>query len=116
MSLDAKTLGEEIIGAEIVASKELTEAAGGLFDALETAGSIWLQQSRWFVEDYGRFWLTSPGRIWSLAPACQLLKDRSEHIARGVREAGELLQRECTPLAGIRGGYLSTVLKDWQSA
>ena len=69
MSMDPKTIGEEILGAEIVAGKELTEAAGGAFEAMERSAAIWLQQARWLFEDYGQFFrdsVTKPGDPRSL--------------------------------------------------
>ncbi len=116
MTLSAKTLGEELVGAEIVAGKELTEVAGGLFDVVETAGSIWLQQGLWFVEDYSRFWLETLGPAGDPAGLRRLWEARAGHLASGLQQAGELARRECTPLAGVWASYFGTVLKDWRGA
>jgi hypothetical protein len=116
MTLDAKTLGEELVGAEIVAGKELTQAAGSLFDTLERTRDIWVQQGRWLAEDYVRFWLSAPGRPGDLAPLNRLIEDRSTHIASGMHELGTLVERECIPLSKIWSDFLGTVGRDWRSA
>lgn len=115
MTLDAKTLGEELVGAEIVAGKELTQAAGSLFDALERTRDIYLQQGRWLAEDYGRFWLGALGRPGDPALLQQLIESRSAHIATGMHELGTLVERECLPLSKIWSDFFGTVMRDWRT-
>jgi hypothetical protein len=115
VSLDAQTLGEEILGAEIVAGKELTEVAGSLLDAVERAGAIWLQQGQWLTEDWARFWLTAATRPGNAAPLARLVNDRSDHVASGMHQMRELIERECVPLSGIWSAFFRTVARDWQS-
>jgi len=116
MTLDAKTLGEELVGAEIVAGRELTQAAGSLLDAAERLRGIWLQQGRWLAEDYARFWLAAIGRPGDPAPLNALIDARSTHIASGMHELGTLVERECIPLSKIWSDFLGTVGQDWRSA
>lgn len=115
MSLDAKTLGEEIIGAEIVAGKELTEAAGSAFEAMEKGATIWQQQSRWLLEDYGRFLRQELEKPGDPSGVFALLETRSEHIASGFRQMSELAERECAPVTKIWTDFVGTVLRDWRS-
>ena len=116
MTLDAKTLGEELLGAEIVAGKELTQAAGSLFDTAERLGNLWLQQGRWLAEDYGRFWLAALGRPGDPDPLNALIDARSSHIASGMHELGTLIERECVPLSKMWSDFLGTVGRDWRAA
>ena len=115
MSLDAKTLGEELIGAEIVAGKELTEAAGSVFDTLERLGAIWQQHNHWLAEDYGRFWITSLTRPGDSRTLSALIESRSAHIASGLHDLGGLIERECVPLSKIWSDFFGTIARDWRS-
>ena len=116
MSMDPKTLGEELVGAEIVAGKELTQAAGSLFDTLERVGALWQQQGRWLVEDYGQFWLAALSRPGDPGPLNDLIGARSEHIASGMHELTTLVERECVPLSKIWSDFFGTVMRDWRTA
>ena len=115
MSLDAKTLKEELIGAEIVAGKDLTEVAGSAFEAMELGAAIWLQQGRWFLEDYGTFLQASLTRPGDPNGFFSLIESRSEHIATGLHQVGDLVQRECVPAIKIWTDFLSTVRRDWRT-
>lgn len=116
MTLDPKTLGEELVGAEIVVGKELTQAAGSLLDTVERLGDIWFRHGRWLAEDYSRFWLDSLGRPGDPAPLNALIEARSTHIANGMHDLGTLVERECIPLSKIWSDFLGTVGRDWRSA
>ena len=94
MSLDAKTIGEEIIGAEIVAGKELTEAAGSALEAAERTAAIWMQQARWVFEDYGEFLQSSMSRPGDPQPLFKLIESRSDHIASGFHQMSDLVQAD----------------------
>jgi len=115
MSMDAKTLGEELVGAEIIAGKELAEAAGSAFETMEQGAAIWLQQGRWFFEDYGEFLRTSVARPGDPGGLFSLIESRSEHIVSGVQQTSDLLQRECVPVTRIWTEFFSTVMRDWRS-
>ncbi len=115
MSLNARTIGEEILGAEIVAGKELTEAAGGVFETMERSAAIWLQQTRWLFEDYGQFMRDSVSRPGDPSSLLTLIESRSEHIASGFHQFGELVQQECLPATKIWTDFAGTVEQDWRS-
>lgn len=115
MSIDAKTIGEEIIGAEIVAGKELTEAAGSMLDAAERGTAIWLQQARWVFEDYGQFLRSSATRPGDPSALFRLIESRSDHVASGFHQMSELVQAECLPMTKIWTDFTGTVMRDWRS-
>jgi hypothetical protein len=115
MSVDAKTIGEEIIGAEIVAGKELTEAAGSVLEAVERGTAIWLQQARWVFEDYGQFLRSSISRPGDPGSLFTLIESRSDHIASGFHQMNELVQAECLPVTKIWTDFAGTVMRDWRS-
>ena len=115
MSVDAKTIGEEILGAEIVAGKELTEAAGSALEAVERGSAIWLQQARWVFEDYGQFLRSSISKPGDPRSIFQLIESRSDHIASGFHQMGELVQAECLPVTKIWTDFAGTVMRDWRS-
>jgi hypothetical protein len=114
MTLDAKTIGEELLGAEIVAGKELTEAAGSVFDALEKGSQLWRQQARWALEDYASFFRSGLAKPLDPTPVIQLLERRSEHIASGMHDFGDLIEKECAPLSKIWTDFFSVVQQDWR--
>jgi len=116
MSLDARTVGEELLGAELVAGKELTEAAGSLLEAIEKGSAIWLQQGRWLAEDHGEFWLASMTKPGDPEPLVRLMERRSEHIATGLHAVSELIERECAPLSKMWTDFLGVVMQDWRRA
>jgi hypothetical protein len=115
MSVDPRTIGEEILGAEIVAGKELTEVAGGVLETLERSAAIWLQQARWLGEDYSRFFRDSVSKPGDPASFFSLVESRSEHIASGFHQFGELIQKECLPATKIWTDFAGTVEQDWRS-
>ncbi len=115
MSMDPKTIGEEIIGAEIVAGKELTEAAGSALEATERSLAIWAQQARWVFEDYGQFMRASVTRPGDPGAFFKLIESRSEHIASGFHQMSELVQTECLPVTKIWTDFAGTVMRDWRS-
>lgn len=116
MTVDARTIGEELLGAEIVAGKELTEATGSLFDALEKGAGIWGQQARWLFEDWSAFWVSGLSRPLPLdpSPLAELIQRRSDHIATGLHDLGELVEKECAPLSKIWTDFLGVVMQDWR--
>jgi len=116
--LDVKTIGEDILGAEIIAGKELTEAAGSIFDAMEKGSSIWEQQARWLAEDYFNFWMSSlsQGLTGNPAALMKLIDSRSEHIATGMHQTGDLIEKECTPLTKMWTDFIGVVAQDWRQA
>ena len=115
MTIDAKTIGEEIIGAEIVAGKELTEAAGSALEAVERSAAIWLQQTRWVFEDYGQFLRSAASRPGDPNPLFKLIESRSDHVASGFHQMSELVQAECAPVTKIWTDFAGTVMRDWRS-
>lgn len=116
MTLDARTIGQEILGAEIVAGKELTEAAGSVFDAMEKGSKLWRQQSRWALEDYGDFLLSGLARPLDPTRIFTLLERRSEHIASGMQDLGDLIEKEFVPLSKIWTDFFGVVQQDWRQA
>jgi hypothetical protein len=113
MSRDAQTLREELLGAEIVAGKELTEAAGGLFEGMERSAEIWRQQLVWLFDDYVEFWRDAARQPGRPEPLLALMERRSAHIATGVTDLGATLERECAPLARMWDDFMGVVRRDW---
>ena len=115
MTLDPRTIGEELLGLELVAGKELTEATGTLIDAADKGRKLWLEQARWLFKDYAQFWQSAltrpdPGIIYAL------VERRAEHIAEGFRATSELVEKELVPLSRLWTDYLQVVARDWDSS
>ncbi|MEJ2089307.1 MAG: hypothetical protein P8Y69_12725 [Gammaproteobacteria bacterium] len=117
MTVDARTIGEELLGAEIVVSRELTEATGNVFDALEKGAAIWEHQARWLVEDWTGFWvsgLTKP-LLLDPAPLAELIQRRSDHISAGLHDVEQLIKNEFAPLSKTWTDFLGVIRQDWRS-
>ena len=115
MSRESRLLSEELLGAELVAGKELTEAAGGFWDALEKCAAIQQQQWRWYVDDWNDFWTTPLREPSADLPSAigELIERRSRHVGTGVRDLAELVKKETDPLRKIWSDYLGVVRRDW---
>jgi len=116
MTLDTRKLGEDLLGAEIVAGKELTEAAGSVFDALEKGGAIWRQQAQWLAEDYMACWMSAVSSPTDTSNLMKFVERRSEHIASGLQDIGHLIENEVVPLSKIWTDFLDIVIQDWRQA
>ena len=116
MTLDTRKLGEDLLGAEIVAGKELTEAAGSVFDALEKGSAIWRQQVQWLVEDYVECWTSTVSSPTDTSNLAKFIERRSEHVATGLQDIGHLIENEVVPLSKIWTDFLGIVIQDWRQA
>ena len=52
LNKDLRLVSEEVVGAEILATKEVIENIGIFLDTLERLDNIRVEQVRWFFEDF----------------------------------------------------------------
>lgn len=111
-----RRIGEELLGAELVAGKELVEVAGTFWDTLEKSAEIHRQQISWLVEDHTSFWgdalSMDTQRTASALP--NLLTHRIDHVRRGFDQYRQLLDSELAPLSKIWSDFIGVVRRDWQ--
>jgi hypothetical protein len=111
---NSKLIGEELIGAEILASRELAESAGSLWDTLERSGRIQQQQFSLLCKDYAQYAgeVTNPFAIPQAT--VRLLQRRVTHVGDGWRAFGKLLQDEYAPIGRAWSSFFDVVKKDWR--
>lgn len=117
MNESTHRIGEEILGAELVAGKELVEAAGTFWDTLEKSAEIHRQQMSWLVEDHSGFWrdALSMDAQRSSAALPNLIAQRVEHVRQGFDQYRQLLDSELAPLSKIWSDFFGVVRRDWQA-
>jgi hypothetical protein len=94
------SLGAQLLGAELLASRELVEGAGSFWDALERSNRIQHQQLRWLVSDYAGFIdnLVAERSPWALPGVTgRLVEKRLAHIVEGWKATGDMIQDELRP-------------------
>lgn len=119
---DSKLVGEEVVGAEILLTKELTETIGILWDSAERAGAIGAQQVRHCVEDYlatAREFSETPGLHNFLDLTTNHLARRITHVSEGARAVADLVAEGTGRLeeavVGVWKPFLAVLNRDWES-
>ena len=116
MTESSRRMGEELLGAELVAGKELIEAAGTFWDTLEKAGEIHRRQFTLLLTDHTRFWGDAlsgdPGKATAALPT--LAMHRFDHLREGLDQYRALIGSELAPLTKIWSDFFSVVRRDWQ--
>ena len=109
---------EELLGAELVAGKEIAQAAGTVMDAIERTSGIYRQQVDWMIRDHSSYWSTifdnptTPAQ-WPKAAAA-LVERRISHVGTGIDDWRNMLTQECTPLVKMWTDFFSVVKQDHQ--
>jgi len=119
---DSRMMRDELVGAEILATKELTEKIGILWEVAERLNAIGTEQARQFVDDYATTF-----REFSNAPGLHNYSDmlmnhwlrRLDHIADGTRAVANLVTKETNLLEDVVFGmwkpFLAVLNRDWTS-
>lgn len=108
-------LGAQLLGAELLASRELVEGAGTFWDTLERSGRIHQQQLSWLIRDYAGFIddLAKEKSAWSLpAVTGRLIEKRLNHISEGWKATGEMMQDELLPLYSAWANFAKATQQD----
>lgn len=107
-----RTLGADLLGAELLASREIAEGAGSLWDALERGSAIQQQQLQWLMSDYAGFIddLRAQPSPWQLpGAAARLIEARAGHINAGWSETGNLIRDELSPFCSAWQNFMRAV-------
>lgn len=119
---DSRLVGEEVVGAEILLTKELTEKIGILWETAERASAIGTEQIRHLVEDYlatAREFSETPGLHNFFDLTANHLARRITHVSDGARAVAELVAEETGRLEeavlGVWKPFLAVLNRDWES-
>ena len=108
-------LGAQLLGAELMASRELAESAGTFWDTLERSSRIHQQQLSWLITDYAGFIddIVAEKSARSLPTVTgRLIEKRLSHISEGWTAAGQLMQDELLPLYSAWENFAKATLQD----
>ncbi|MFB3106726.1 MAG: hypothetical protein ACE1ZA_17635 [Pseudomonadales bacterium] len=118
LNKDLRLVSEEVVGAEILATKEVIENIGIFLDTLERLDNIRVEQVRWFFEDfattYKRF-AQSQDFPYVVTDHCQR---RLEHVADGFQQVSQAVTREISIfeqiLFSLWKPFFAVVERDWK--
>lgn len=108
----SRALGAGLLGAELLASRELAEGAGSIWDTLERGSTIQRQQLQWLMSDYGGFFadLSAQPAPWRLpGAAARLLEQRASHINAGWQATGRLIRDELSPFCSAWRNFAAAI-------
>ena len=109
------SIGGDLLGAELLASRELAEGAGSIWDAMERGGRIQRQQLEWLVKDYSGFFQDLSKRMSPLAlpgATARLMEARLRHIGAGWAATDQLIRDELTPFCNAWQSFGQVVRQD----
>lgn len=127
---DSRTLRDEVVGAEILATKEITETIGILWEVAERLNAIRAEQARLLFDDYAATFdeftnaftdapSNPPGLRSYSNMAANHWQRRVEHMADGARSVANLVTKETNLLEDVIFGmwkpFFAVVHRDWDS-
>jgi hypothetical protein len=116
----ARTVGEEIVAAEFIATEETLENAGSFFEMLAQLGDIQRKQMRVLWEDHKQSWsalrdVRSP--LGLVEVGFDHWKRRASHVATGLNQVVDVVvgeRRHATQaLAQMWQPFLKLLQRDW---
>jgi hypothetical protein len=120
---DRRLAGEEAVGAELLATRDLVAHLGIAWETLEGLGDLYARQARLLAGDYADTWkaLTREGVSRSVHEVIGAhLERRVDHVTAGVNEGIELLssqsERACHVLIRLWAPFTAVVRQDWRRA
>ena len=118
---DRRLAGEEVVGAELLATRDLVAHLGIAWETLEGFGTLYARQARLLADDYADTWkaLTREGGAGNVPEVIGAhLQRRVEHVTAGVNESIELLssqtERACDALIRLWAPFTAVVRQDWR--
>ncbi len=118
---DSRLVGEEVVGAEILLTKELTETIGIVWETAERASAIGAEQIRHLVEDHlatAREFSETPGLHNFLDLTVNHLSRRITHVSEGARAVADLVAEESRHLEdavlSLWKPFLAVLNRDWE--
>ncbi|MDZ7669008.1 MAG: hypothetical protein U5Q16_06130 [Gammaproteobacteria bacterium] len=117
---ESRLAGEETLGAELLAGRELTAQAGILWETAEQLGELCLRQTRLFAEDHTatfRSLLDDSARHSLQTVIGRHLERRLRHNLTGLEQGIDILstqsERTCQSVIHLWAPFLAVVRRDW---
>jgi hypothetical protein len=121
LSEDSRLVGEEMVGAELLATRELVENLGIVWETLEAMNDLCVRQLSYLAADHGESWrmLVANPRLEQLpALAASHCQRRLEHLAQGVSEVSRLVVKSsddaATILFSLWKPFFAVIDSDWR--
>ena len=118
---DSRLVSEEMVGAELLATRELVENFGILWETLEAMNDICVRQLTYLATDHGeslKALFTNPRLEHLPALAASHCQRRLEHLSEGVSEASRLVVKGSDDAASILFSlwkpFFAVIDRDWQ--
>ena len=116
----AKTVEEEIVAAEYIATEETIEGVSGILETLSEIGAIQSEQFKTFFADH-RATLEAMTQLRSPVDVLQLgfehWNRRVSHIAEGITRTAEVIAKErsvlSTSMAEMWKPFVELIRGDW---
>jgi len=120
---DRRLAGEEAVGAELLATRDLVAHFGIAMDTATGLADVYFRQVRLAMEDYAATW-SSLTATTAAAQPCDVLAEhvsrRVEHVTRGVNESIELVatqsERAWEALPRLWSPFAAVVRQDWSGS
>jgi len=116
----SRLTGEEALGAELLAGRELTAQAGIIWETAEQLGDLCLRQARLFAEDHTatlRSLLDTSARHSLQSVVGRHLERRLRHNLDGLEHFIGIMstqsQRTCRSVIHLWAPFLAVVRRDW---
>jgi hypothetical protein len=117
---DRHLAGEEAVGAELLATRDLVANLGIALDTATGLADVYARQMRHLFEDYAATWSSLSGGQSPAQPLTVLsehLTRRVEHVTEGVNESIELVstqsERAWEALYRLWAPFAAVVRQDW---
>lgn len=117
---ESRLAGEESLGAELLAGREMSAQAGILWETAEQLGDLCLRQARLFAEDHTatfRCLLDDSSRHSFQTMVGRHVERRLRHNLDGVAQGIDIMaaqsERTCQSIINLWAPFLAVVRKDW---
>lgn len=120
MQAETRLAGEEAVGAELLASRELVAQLGIIWDTVEQLGDLYARQLRYWVDDHAdTLSAVVSGSSARTAPAIigAHVERRVAHVTEGLQQSARLLSSQSAKasdtLYHLWKPFLAVMRQDW---
>lgn len=117
---ESRLAGEETLGAELLAGREVSAQAGILWETAEQLGDLYLRQARLFANDHTATLrsLLDRSRRQSVTTVIghhldRRLRHNLDALAQGIDIMSTQSERTCQSISNLWAPFLAVVRRDW---